>query len=122
MNNKSLSTRIRCAFCAAICILIPGVSTSVSDSQYESIKALGMLNGVALNCRYLEETQRMKQALVDTLPKRRELGMAFDQITNDAFLAFIERNDPCPEASDFAASVGEAIQSLERSFSNKDSE
>ena len=108
--------------CAAICILIPGISASVSDSQYESIKALGMLNGVALHCRYLEETQRMKQALVSTLPKRRELGMAFDQITNDAFLGFIERNETCPEASGFRESVDQAIQSLNQSFPGRDSE
>ena len=102
--------------------LTPGIAKSVSDEQYESISVLGRLNGVALQCRYLGETQRMKQALIETLPKRRELGMAFDQITNDAFLEFFERDETCPEASDFAESVDEAIQMLKQSFPNRDSE
>jgi len=122
MNTIRLSNHLRGALCATVCLLIPGISASVSDDQYASIQALGTLNGVALHCRYLEETQRMKQALISTLPKRRELGMAFDQITNEAFLGFIERNETCPEASDFGESVDKAIHNLKQSFSNRDSE
>ena len=122
MNTIRFSTHLRGAFCAAICLLIPGISASVSDEQYKSVEALGRLNGVALQCRYLGETQRMKQALIETLPKRRELGMAFDQITNDAFLEFFERDGICPDASDFEESVDQAIQKLKHAFPGMDSE
>ena len=76
MNVKRLPALSTGVFCAVVWALTPGIAESVSDEQYENIRTLGMLNGVALNCRYLVETQRMKRTLVDTLPKRRELGMA----------------------------------------------
>ena len=91
-------------------------SSAVSDVQYEAIKALGKLNGVALNCRYISEARRIKGSLIVALPKRRALGEAFDQITNEAYLQFIEENAECPGAELFGAEVDSAISGLNEAF------
>lgn len=93
-------------------------ANAISDAQYNSIKAMGELNGVALQCKYLHETRRMKKAIVATLPKRRQLGQAFDDSTNDSFLAFIKSNSTCPDEDEFARQVDTAIQALDAAFSS----
>jgi len=94
-------------------------ANAISDAQYNSIKAMGGLNGVALQCKFLHETRRMKKAMVATLPKRRQLGDAFDKSTNDSFLSFIEANATCPDEAEFARQVDTAIQVLDAAFSDK---
>lgn len=94
-------------------------ANAISDAQYSSIKAMGELNGVALQCKFLHETRRMKKAMVATLPKRRQLGDAFDKSTNDSFLSFIEANATCPDEAEFARQVDTAIQVLDAAFSDK---
>lgn len=92
---------------------------AINDTQYNDIKALGALNGIALQCKYLQETRRMKKALVTILPKRRQLGQVFDDATNESFLAFIQQDSTCPDATEFERRVDAAIQTLENSFSGK---
>jgi len=94
-----------------------GTSQAISDPQYEAIKQLGMLNGVALQCGFVDQTRLMKQGLVKALPKRRELGQAFDVVTNQSFLKFIEEEDSCPAADQFARQVDESLQGLSKAFS-----
>lgn len=89
-----------------------------SEDQFESIRQLGRLNGVALNCQFLSETRRMKKALVLTLPKRRQLGELFDTETNNAFLQFIEEKRECPAEGELSAQVDDAIMALDKAFVN----
>lgn len=86
------------------------------DIRYESVKSLGRLNGVALQCKYLDQVTRMKQAVVDTAPKERSFGLAFDLSTNEAFLGFIEAQSACPGPAGFESDVGEAIEVMKRAF------
>ena len=87
-----------------------------SADQYESIRQLGQLNGVALNCQFLNETRRMKKALVVTLPKRRQLGELFDTETNSAFLKFIEEKRECPSEDKLSRQVDDAIVALDKAY------
>ncbi len=103
-------------FCLLPALLWCGQALAISDDQFESIKQLGNLNGVALHCGYLEETRRMKTALIDSLPKRRELGLAFDQITHESFMEFIQEERSCPSAGEFSRQVEQAIERLDASF------
>ena len=96
--------------------LLTGPVGAIGDQQYQAIRALGDLNGVALQCRYLEQTHRMKKALVRVLPKRRALGQGFDDVTNESFLRFIEQKGSCPAETSFSGQVGDAIHDLEQAF------
>lgn len=92
---------------------------AITDEQYNSIKGLGELNGVALHCKFITETRRLKLALVTALPKRRQLGEAFESITSDSFLAFIQADSTCPEETVFTLQVDEAIDRLDAAFPTK---
>lgn len=87
-----------------------------SDGQLAAIGNLGKLNGVALQCRYLDQMRRIKQVLVLNLPKKRELGLHFEQTTNASFLAFMNEQSDCPDVSAFVSQIDDAVTELETAF------
>lgn len=87
-----------------------------TDARYQALKALGELNGAALQCKYLDQTRRMKSAVVKTVPKERSFGLAFDQATNDAFIGMIQSGAPCPGILGFEARVGDRIEAMQEAF------
>ncbi|MBV2093750.1 MAG: hypothetical protein AB2731_19775 [Candidatus Thiodiazotropha sp.] len=89
------------------------------SGQLAAISDLGRLNGIALHCKALGETQRMKRVLVATLPKRRQLGELFDYETNRSFMAFIERDEACPSPQSLTLQVDEALQRLQSLYPAK---
>lgn len=91
-------------------------SQVLTEAQYGAIQKLGQLNGIALNCGFLSETQRMKKSLVMALPKVRQFGEAFDIETNKAFLKFIEERSVCPSEAQLNVDVDTAIIELDAVF------
>lgn len=96
--------------------LLAATAMAASDAQRQAIESLGQLNGVALQCRQTAEMQRMKQAMVDNLPKQRLLGEWFDAATNSAFLDFARNGGRCPAEADFRQRVDQAIEALKQAF------
>lgn len=92
-------------------------AVAVNDEQLAAISELGSLNGIALHCKGLAHTQRIKRGLVASLPKRRQLGELFDYETNKSFMAFIENNEACPSPQTLAHQVDTALHRLELVFS-----
>jgi len=90
---------------------------SATEDQHAAISRLGMLNGIALQCRYFEQMQRIKLTLVANLPKRRELGLLFEDVTNKSFMGFMHQDATCPGSADFVSRVDAAVGKLESAFS-----
>ncbi len=86
------------------------------DARYQAVSALGELNGVALQCKYLDQVRRMKAAVVDHAPKERSFGLAFDQATNDSFLAFVRSGVGCPPHESLERQVGHQIDRMAEAF------
>lgn len=97
-------------------LLFSTLAAAISDTQFESVRALGKLNGIALNCGYIDETRRMKRSLVSTVPKLRVIGQAFDESTNDAFLQMVNNQSPCPSERTLSEQVDQAIYQVEQAF------
>ncbi len=108
--------KFRPILAAVTASLFAAQAYAASDAQYDRILTMGELNGVALHCGYFDETRRMKAALISNLPKVRGLGKAFDDKTNQSFLAFTQVKSPCPGAAAFAKQVDQAILALAREF------
>jgi len=109
---------ITCLSAAAVLALSMS-STPVAadeDPRYAAVAGLGQLNGVALQCKYIDEMRRMKAAVVRNAPKERSFGLAFDQATNRAFLRFIEQQESCPHPEDFTRRVDQGIDVLRAAF------
>lgn len=90
------------------------------DPRYAAVADLGALNGVALQCKYIDQVRRMKGAVVIHAPKERSFGLAFDQATNDAFLAFARNGEACPTHEGLARQVGHQIDRLAEVFASRE--
>ena len=106
-----------CLFCLAL--PLPGTAAEPADARYAAVSALGALNGVALQCRYLDQVRRMKAAVVTHVPKELSFGLAFDEATNEAFMAFIRNGDACPPHEALERRVGHAVDDLVEAVSNQ---
>ena len=58
----------------------------------------------------------MKAAVVASAPKERSYGLAFDQATNDAFLAFIRDDATCLSHAELARRVGHEVDAMKAAF------
>lgn len=103
-----------------IVLLLCSGFTGASDKPdaYASVKALGELNGIALNCRYIGEVRRMKTAVIENAPKERSYGIAFDESTNASFLAFVSSGKLCPGEAGFSERIDQAIERLKADLSD----
>ena len=110
-----MSVRL-CTACLGLLLAFPAPAADEPDPRYAAVSGLGSLNGVALQCKYLDQVRRMKAAVVAHAPKERSFGLAFDQATNDAFLAFIRDDDACPPHDGLARQVGDAIDRMQEAF------
>ncbi|MGD8587369.1 MAG: hypothetical protein PVG22_00920 [Chromatiales bacterium] len=106
-------------FCLGWLLCYAGAGQTAEDGQLAAIKRLGELNGIALNCGAIEQTRRMKQALVVNLPKQKQLGELFDYETNRSFLQFIQERKQCPAAVDLQQRVEEGIRQLEAVYADR---
>ena len=101
---------------ASLIVSSPVIADADTDARYEAVKALGSLNGIALQCKYLDQVSRMKQAVVSNVPKERSFGLAFDQAANDSFLEFIRERSACPGPAGFENDVSQQIELLQQTF------
>ncbi len=92
------------------------VSAATSEEQLQAISEIGRLNGIALQCRFLPQVQRIKRELVLNLPKQRALGDWFEQKTNESFMGFMQKGEACPAVFDFDQSLQQAVVKLEEAF------
>ena len=104
--------------CALLLVFAPAWSAN-QDRVYEAVDELGELNGIALQCRYIDQVRRMKSAIVAHVPKERLYGQAFDEATNRSFLRFIEEDAACPSKRTFEREVGYQIDVLQNSVSRE---
>ncbi len=110
MNSKLL---IILALLLQLAFSTTAMSRSAANrNQLDSISLLGGLNGTALQCGYVEQMQRIKQALILNLPKQRALGDWFESSTNVEFLDFITSNKNCGSLAIFTLQVDDAIREL----------
>ncbi|MBT3347702.1 MAG: SCO family protein [Thiotrichales bacterium] len=77
---------------------------------------MGRLNGITLNCRHIELTKEIKNSLIDTLPKMRVLGSAFEEATNSSFIDMISTKSSCPTKLELKADIVKSIQKMKILF------
>lgn len=113
-----MNYRIR--HCCAASLLLLAFSATVSAGEPPAALApvleLGRLNGIALACKQPALTTRLRQAMVYGAPKSREVGEAFEQATNQSFLAQGQPGGSCPEGRQLAERVELGIAALKAAF------
>ena len=89
---------------------------AATEEQTQSLEKMGKLNGIALSCRYFDQVKTIKKALVQALPKRRELGRTFEAVTDRVYREFMASKAACPTPEAFAADLELAIRQLNQHF------
>jgi len=67
------------------------------EDALQDIVRLSHLNGQALACQETRAAARAKELMLRHAPKTARFGAAFDDGTNEAYLAQIRTNPPCPD-------------------------
>ncbi len=93
--------------------LFAAVPATAATPQEQAVKALGALNGTALQCHYTDEMRRIKGAVVTHAPRTRPMGAIFEEATNEGFLAFAREERACPTQESFTREVDAAIKALQ---------
>jgi hypothetical protein len=64
-----------------------------------AVKALGGVNGQALACAETRAAARAKQLMLAHAPKTQRFGTAYEEATQEAFLAQTRAGGTCPDAA-----------------------
>lgn len=88
----------------------------INEDQLNAISKMGKLNAIALQCKYIEQMQYIKQVLILNLPKKRALGDWFEIATRTAFMDFITSDSTCESHAVFVLQVDDAAKELENAF------
>lgn len=86
-----------------------------ADEGTAAIEALGRLNGVALACKQPALVSRARNAIVTGAPKTRNVGEAFENATNAAYLEQ-GKGAACPDAASLASNITAAEKRLQAAF------
>lgn len=79
-----------------------------------SVSSLGQLNGQALACKQMALSTRLRDILIHDAPKERAVGEAFEQATQEAYLAQGQAGKACPDSKSLAGRVDAAAVELRR--------
>lgn len=91
----------------------PALAAEPDAAQLTAIVTqLGRINGRALACGHKEVTSRAKAIVVARVAKTRELGAAFEEATNAAFLAQGNDRQACPERAALTVELETAARPL----------
>lgn len=88
-----------------------------ADTGLAEVRELGRLNGQSLACGYTEAAARIKGVIINSAPKSRRYGAAFEEATNEAFLAQSRKEQTsCPDGPTLRDQVEEAVRRLQTSL------
>ncbi|MCK9529860.1 MAG: hypothetical protein M0R77_04755 [Gammaproteobacteria bacterium] len=77
-----------------------------------AVTRLGELNGTALACGQGALVARLREIMVNTAPKQREIGEYFEIATNETFLSFGQSGRECPDGKALAMRIDAAREHL----------
>jgi hypothetical protein len=100
-----------------LALALTGLSHSglAADEGTAAVQAIGRLNGIALACQQPALVSRTRNSVVTTAPKTREIGEAFENATNAAYLEQ-GKGAACPDAASLASNVAAAEKRLQAAF------
>lgn len=99
----------------ALALAAASHSAFAVDEGTAAVQAIGRLNGIALACQQPALVSRTRNSVVTTAPKTREIGEAFENATNAAYLEQ-GKGAACPDAATLASNVAAAEMRLQAAF------
>lgn len=99
---------------AVLCgLTFSALALAAEDAGLSAVRDLGRLNGQTLACGQKESAAWVRILMLNHAPKTRAYGEAYEEGTNQSFIAH-NRGTPCPAAAELAAKVDEITQRLKK--------
>lgn len=105
LRASSRHTSLRAPLIAALILLGAPAAHAAEDALTQAVTEFGTLNGVILACKQHALTARMREIMVDTVPKERNVGELFEDATSKSFLNFGSDGKTCPDGKTLAEQI-----------------
>ncbi len=89
----------------------PAVAEDV-EAGLAAVKQLGALNGQALACAEKDAAAYAKVLMLAHAPKTQRFGTAYEEATQEGYLAQTKASGTCPDTKTLAARIDEVAQRL----------
>ena len=83
------------------------------DAGVAAVRQLGTLNGQALACAEKDAAARAKLLMLAHAPKTARFGAAYEEATQEAFLAQTKASGTCPDARALAGKLDSVAKHLQ---------
>jgi len=100
----------------ALILAFPAVAEDGAAKGVAEIAELGRLNGQALACAENQAAARIKALMIDHAPKVRNVGSAFEEATNQAFLERAKDPSGCQSGAILILQAEEVAKRLLAAF------
>ena len=100
----------------ALMLAFPVAAGEGTAKGVAEIAELGRLNGQALACAESQAAARIKALMIDHAPKVRNVGSAFEEETNQAFLAQSKDPSGCQSGAVLILQAEEVAKRLQAAF------
>ncbi len=95
----------------SLTIANPAVAEDV-EAGLAAVKQLGTLNGQALACSEKDSAAHAKVLMLAHSPKTARFGAAYEEATQEGYLAQTRAAGACPDTKAFASRIDEIAQRL----------
>lgn len=94
--------------------LIAPLPASAEDVEagLAAVRQLGTLNGQALACAEKDAAANAKALMLAHAPKTQRFGTAYEEATQEGYLAQTKASGTCPDAKTLAGKIDEVAQRL----------
>lgn len=94
---------------------VPALAEDI-DAGLAAVKNLGTLNGQALACTDKDAAAHARVLMLAHAPKTQRFGTAYEEATQEGFLAQTRAKDACPAPKTLAARIDEVAQVLRKAL------
>jgi hypothetical protein len=91
---------------------LPSLAEDV-EAGLVAVRQLGALNGQALACAEKDAAARAKLLMLAHAPKTARFGAAYEEATQEAFLAQTKASGTCPDARAFTGKLNDVAHRLQ---------
>lgn len=103
---------MRDKFLAVLCgLTFPAMACASGEAGLSAVRDLGRLNGLTLACGQKEEASWVRVLMLNHAPKTRAYGEAYEEGTQESFLAQ-GKGTPCPDSAELNARLDEIARRL----------
>ncbi len=102
---------IRLIILLSLAAPLPAIAEDV-EAGLVAVKQLGLLNGQALACSEKDAAAHAKVLMLAHAPKTQRFGTAYEEATQEGYLAQTRSAGACPDAKTLAGRIDELAQRL----------